>query len=101
MRRMWSCDAPIVNSTSVDSTRPSFLCLHRAVACVGMWREIELYLLVIGIVILPPLRLAMTQELPKLRGYQLGTTQREARALRLPCQPMDSRLHCDAPDSVH
>jgi len=66
-----------------------------------MGHDIKLYLLAIPTLILQPLQPAGAQALPTLRGYRLGITQREARALRLPCQPMDARLHCDAPDSVH
>jgi len=40
------------------------------------------------------------QELPTLRGYQLGISFQQARASRLPCQPDANRLRCDAPDSV-
>src|SRR5882724_5416904 len=40
------------------------------------------------------------QEIPTLRGYRLGASFQEARANRLPCQQIETRLRCDRPDSV-
>ncbi len=54
-----------------------------------------------GIIILQPSRPADAQRPPNLRGYQLGTSRREARASRLPCRPVDKHIRCDAPNNVH
>ncbi len=62
-----------------------------------MWRDLRLAVSILALQFQP----TRAQELPTLRGYRLGTSQRAARAARLPCQLMDTRLRCDAPDSVH
>ena len=62
-----------------------------------MWRDLKLAVGILALQFQP----AGAQNLPTLRGYQLGTSLGEARVSRLPCQLMDTRLRCDAPDSVH
>ena len=55
-----------------------------------------------SVVALQGIRSVGAQDLPTLRGYQLGTPRKDARASTLPCghEPITKRLRCDAPGNV-